>query len=282
MEFFFIEDGIMWDKTLELLTSKAAQGVDVRIIYDSFGCIVTLPDRYEDKLRKLGIKCEIFNPLRFSVRPSDYSMLNHRDHRKITVIDGEVGFTGGVNFADEYINATNPYGKWKDTALMLKGPGVYSLTVTFLKMWDFITKSQTKYTQYIPTTSFEADGYVQPYCDSPIDNETVSEYTYLNVLQRAQDYVYIATPYLVIDNEMLTALCLAAKSGIDVRLITPGVPDKWYVYYVTQSYYPALIKAGVRIFEYQPGFIHAKMYVSDDKVAIVGSANMDYRSLYLQ
>ncbi|MEG0650294.1 MAG: cardiolipin synthase [Oscillospiraceae bacterium] len=281
MEYFIIEDGIMWDKTLELLTSKAAQGVDVRIIYDSFGCIVTLPDRYEDKLRKLGIKCEIFNPLRFSVRPSDYSMLNHRDHRKITVIDGEVGFTGGVNFADEYINATNPYGKWKDTALMLKGPGVYSLTVTFLKMWDFITKSQTKYTQYIPKTSFEADGYVQPYCDSPIDNETVSEYTYLNVLQRAQDYVYIATPYLVIDNEMLTALCLAAKSGIDVRLITPGVPDKWYVYYVTQSYYPALIKAGVRIFEYQPGFIHAKMYVSDDKVAIVGSANMDYRSLYL-
>lgn len=281
MEYFIIEDGEMWSKTLDVLERKAAAGLDVRVMFDSFGCIVTLPDRYEDTLRRKKIKCEVFNPLRLSMHMSDYSMLNHRDHRKITVVDGEVGFTGGVNFADEYINVGSRFDKWKDTALMLKGPGVYSLTVTFLKMWDFSTKSHTRYTDYLPKTSFDADGYVQPYCDSPIDKETVSEYAYLNVIQRAENYVYIATPYLVIDHEMLTALCIAAKSGVDVRIITPGIPDKWYMYYVTQSYYPELLKAGVRIFEYQPGFIHAKMYASDDKVCIVGSANMDYRSLYL-
>ncbi|MEG0616032.1 MAG: phospholipase D-like domain-containing protein, partial [Oscillospiraceae bacterium] len=241
----------------------------------------TLPDRYEEVLERSGIKCEIFNPLRFTFHISDYTMLNHRDHRKITVIDGEVGFTGGVNFADEYINRLVRFGKWKDTALMIKGPGVFSLSVTFLKMWDFISGNETKYREYMPITSYNADGYVQPYCDSPIDDETVSENAYLNIIQRAQRYVTIATPYLVIDHEMLTALCLAAKSGVEVSIITPGIPDKWYVFYVTQSYYPELLKAGVKIFEYKPGFIHAKMYASDDEVAVVGSANMDYRSLYL-
>lgn len=281
MEYFIIEEGEMWDKTLQVLTKKVSEGVDVRILFDSFGCLFTLPDKYEHTLRKLGIKCEVFNPLRFSMHVSDYTMLNHRDHRKITIVDGEVGFTGGLNFADEYINVKKKHGKWKDTGLMLKGPGVFPLTVTFLKMWDFVSKSETKFSEYKPTVRFNVDGYVQPYCDSPVDGETVSEYAYLNVIQRAQKYVYIVTPYLVIDHEMITALCLAAKSGVDVRIITPGIPDKWYVYYVTQSYYSILIKAGVRIFEYTPGFVHAKMYVSDSSVAIVGSANMDYRSLYL-
>lgn len=282
MEYFIIEnDSEMWNETLGILIKKANEGVDVRIIFDSLGCIATLPDRYEEVLERSGIKCEIFNPLRFTFHISDYTMLNHRDHRKITVIDGEVGFTGGVNFADEYINRLVRFGKWKDTALMIKGPGVFSLSVTFLKMWDFISGNETKYREYMPITSYNADGYVQPYCDSPIDDETVSENAYLNIIQRAQRYVTIATPYLVIDHEMLTALCLAAKSGVEVSIITPGIPDKWYVFYVTQSYYPELLKAGVKIFEYKPGFIHAKMYASDDEVAVVGSANMDYRSLYL-
>lgn len=281
MEYFIIEEGVMWGETLDVLSKKAAAGVDVRIIYDSFGCLFTLPDKYEEKLRRAGIKCQVFNPAQFSMHFSDYTMLNHRDHRKITVIDGNVGFTGGLNFADEYINVKKKHGKWKDTGFMLKGDGVYPLTVTFLKMWDFITGCEVKYTDYKPTITIDGDSYVQPYCDSPIDGEAVSEYAYLNIIQAAQRYVYIVTPYLVIDNEMITALCLAAKCGIDVRLVTPGIPDKWYAYYVTQSYYAVLLKAGVRIFQYTPGFVHAKMYVSDDELAVVGSANMDYRSLYL-
>lgn len=281
MEYFIIEEGEMWDTTLALLKRKAAAGLDVRVLYDSFGCMATLPAKYEEQLRKAGIKCFLFNPAMFSWHISDYKMLNHRDHRKIAVIDGEVGFSGGLNFADEYINAKQRFGVWKDTGFRLKGPGVYSLTVMFLKMWDFVTGSTTHYTQYMPQGRYEADGYVQPYGDSPLDAENVAESAYFNVLQRAERYVYVATPYLVIDHEMVTSLCLAAKSGIDVRIITPGIPDKWYVYYVTQSFYPELLRAGVRIYEYTPGFLHAKMYVSDDKVAIVGSANMDYRSLYL-
>ena len=281
MEYFIIEEGSMWGETLEILKQKAAEGLDVRLLYDGFGSMFTLPNDYDDTLRAAGIKCLVFNPVRFSLHISDYKMLNHRDHRKITVIDGETGFTGGLNFADEYVNIKERFGVWKDTGLMLKGPGVYSLTVTFLKMWDFVAGTRTHYADYMPQTRFEADGYVQPYCDSPLDRETISENAYLNVLRRAERYVYIVTPYLIIDNEMISALCLAAKSGVDVRIITPGIPDKWYVYAVTRSYYPRLLEAGVRIFEYTPGFIHAKMYVSDDKEAIVGSANMDYRSLYL-
>lgn len=281
MEYFIVEEGEMWNETLAVLKEKAAAGVDVRLIYDGFGSMFTLPGDYDEEIRRAGIKCHVFNALHFSLHISDYKMLNHRDHRKITVVDGETAFTGGLNFADEYINRKQRCGVWKDTGLMLKGPGVYPLTVTFLKMWDFVAGTTTPYTDYMPLGEYEADGYVQPYCDSPLDGEAVAESAYLNVLQHARDYVYIVTPYLIVDNEMVTALCLAAKSGVDVRILTPGVPDKWYVYYVTQSYYPRLLEAGVRIYEYTPGFVHAKMYVSDDREAIVGSANMDYRSLYL-
>lgn len=281
MEYFIIEEGEMWNQTLEILCQKAAEGVDVRVLYDAFGSMFTLPQGYDADLRAMGIKCQTFNPVAFSTHISDYKLLNNRDHRKIAVIDGETGFTGGLNFADEYINRKERFGVWKDTGVMLKGPGVYSLTVTFLKMWDYTSGTQTHYEEYRPRGAYEADGFVQPYCDSPLDGETVSENAYRNVLRRAQQYVYIVTPYLILDNEMITALCLAAKSGVDVRILTPGIPDKWYVYYVTQSNYACLLKAGVRIYEYTPGFVHAKMYVSDDKEAIVGSANMDYRSLYL-
>ncbi len=282
LEYFIIQEGRMWNETLKILKRKASQGVDVRVIFDGIGSLFTLPSDYEDTLRRCGIKCYRFNPVHFSLHISDYKMLNHRNHRKIAVIDGEVGFTGGLNFADEYINVRRRFGVWKDTALMLKGPAVYSLTTTFLKAWSFACGEEVQFSQYFPKTRYPQEThFVQPYDDSPIDDENVSESVYSALIQRAQHYLYITTPYLIIDNEMASSLCLAAKSGVDVRIITPGIPDKWYVYYVTQSYYARLMRAGVRIYEYTPGFIHAKMYVSDDEAAIVGSANMDYRSLYL-
>ena len=281
MEYFIIKPGYMWDTTLEILKQKAAEGVDVRLLFDSFGCMMTLPEDYAETLRQAGIQCYAFGPFRLSYHISDYTMLNHRDHRKITVIDGNVGFTGGLNFSDEYINRKKRFGVWKDTGLMLKGSGVQSLTALFLEMWDFTTGTVSNPLDYAPTLRYTADGFVQSYGDSPLDDENIAENAYFNVLQQAYRYVYIATPYLVVDNEMITTLSLIAKSGVDVRIITPGIPDKWYVYWVTQSYYRVLLQAGVRIFEYTPGFIHAKMYVSDDQTAIVGSANMDYRSLYL-
>lgn len=281
MEYFIIEPGRMWDTTLEVLARKAAAGVDVRVIWDGVGSLFTLPQDYAATLRRLGIKAGVFNPPRFTPRISQYIFLNHRDHRKICVVDGEVGFTGGLNFADEYINARERFGYWKDTAFLLRGPGVYSLTVTFLKMWNFVSGQLPDYAAYLPSRTYATDGFVQPYADTPLDNENVAQSAYLNIINRAQRYVYITSPYLVIDYEMQSALALAAKSGVDVRIAAPGIPDKPYVYLLTRSYYRQLLLAGVRIYEYSPGFLHAKMYVSDDAVAVVGSANMDFRSLYL-
>lgn len=283
MEYFIVDDsGSMWEETFQILKEKARAGVDVRIIYDAFGSMFTLPSDYDEQLRHDGIKCYAFNALHFSWHLTDYKMLNHRDHRKITVIDNEIAFSGGLNFADEYINRKQRFGVWKDTSFMLQGAAVYSLSVTFLRMWDFVAGTKTDFADYLPQSELSVqDGYVQPYCDSPFNGESIAENAYFNIIHSAQEYVYIVSPYLILDNEMVTSLCLAAKSGVDVRIITPGIPDKWYVYYVTQSYYPQLIEAGVRIYEYAPGFIHAKMYLSDDKLAIVGSANMDYRSFYL-
>lgn len=290
MEYFIVQEGYMWNTVLDILRQKAAEGVDVRVIYDGFGSLFTLPVNYEKKLRGYGIKCHIFSPLTFSPHISDYAMLNHRDHRKITVVDGEIGFSGGLNMADEYIDRESRFGYWKDTAFKLEGEAVYSLTVTFLKAWDFVAKEQSNFEEYRPAKrnyalpspgDIREHGLVQPYCDTPLDGENVSENAYLRTISCARDYVYISTPYLILDNEMITTLTLAAKSGLDVRLLTPGIPDKKLVYVLTQSYYATLLRAGVKIYEYTPGFNHAKMYVCDDKVAIVGSANMDYRSLYL-
>ena len=281
MEYFIIQPGKMWNTTLEVLRRKAAEGVDVRVIWDGFGSLFTLPQDYAATLRGMGIQAEVFNPIRLTSHISQYNFLNHRDHRKICVIDGEVGFTGGLNFADEYINARRRFGYWKDTAFILRGPAVYALTVTFFKMWTFVHGGMPDYAAYLPEHRYATDSFVQPFSDTPLDAENVSASAYLNIITRAQQYVYITTPYLVIDYEMQSALCLAAKSGVDVRIVTPGIPDKPYVYLLTQSYYPHLLESGVRIYEYTPGFLHAKMYVSDDNVAIVGSANMDFRSLYL-
>lgn len=212
---------------------------------------------------------------------------NNRDHRKICVIDGHTGFTGGINLADEYINQRERFGHWKDTAVMLKGEAVWNMTAMFLDMWTVITGSKElwHFEDYLPhryhPEPFESDGFVQPFCDTPLDKEVVGENVYLNIINRAKHYVYICTPYLIIDNEMMTALCLAAKSGVDVKIMTPGVPDKKMVFLLTQSYYEQLLEAGVQIYEYQPGFLHAKSFVCDDEIAVVGTINLDYRSLYL-
>lgn len=283
IEYFIIHDGVMWRTILDILEKKVKEGVDVRLIYDDMGCLTTLPHKYYETMRAKGIKCQVFNPF----RPILNIIQNNRDHRKFCIIDGYVGFTGGVNLADEYINQKERFGHWKDTAVMLKGEAVWNMTAMFLHMWNVVTynRQENSLEEYLPHVwhpeAFAGDGYIQPFCDSPLDNETVGENVYLNIINRAKKYVYICTPYLVIDNEMMTALCLAAKSGVDVRLMTPGIPDKKLVFLLTQSYYEQLLEAGVKIYEYQPGFLHAKSFVCDDEIGVVGTINLDYRSLYL-
>lgn len=281
MEYFIIHEGKMWNTVLEILERKVREGVEVRVMYDDIGSLTTLPYKYEEQLKKKGIKCQVFNRL----APVLNIILNNRDHRKITVIDGYVGFMGGINLADEYINEVVRFGHWKDAAIMLKGEAVWNATMMFLQTWDFTANIFEDYDKYRPKIyyheSFENDGFVQPYGDSPLDHETVGENVYLNLLFKAKKYVYICTPYLIIDNEMVTALSLAAKSGVDIRIITPHKEDKWYVHILTRAYYEQLIKVGIRIYEYTPGFIHSKTFVCDDEIGIVGSINMDYRSLYL-
>lgn len=283
IEYFIIHDGVMWRTILDILERKVKEGLDVRLIYDDVGCLTTLPHKYYEQLRQKGIKCVVFNPF----RPILNVIQNNRDHRKFCIIDGYVGFTGGINLADEYINQKERFGHWKDTAVMLKGDAVWNMTAMFLHMWSVVTgsKERESFDNFLPhrfhQEEFRSDGYIQPFCDSPLDDETVGENVYLNIINRAKRYVYICTPYLIIDNEMMTALCLAAKSGIDVRIMTPGIPDKKMVFLLTQSYYQQLLEAGVKIYEYQPGFLHAKSFVCDDEIGVVGTINLDYRSLYL-
>lgn len=281
LEYFIVEEGKMWDTILDILKEKAAQGVTVRLIYDDIGCFFLLPKNYPAQLKKFGIECIVFN--RF--KPLLTSVQNNRDHRKITVIDGKVAFTGGINLADEYINAVEKYGHWKDASLMVEGKAAWSLTVMFLQMWELCTKTNEDYEQYYPWADSPCtvlnDGFVQPYSDSPVDKENVGEHVYLQIINNAKKYVYINTPYLIVDDSMTSALCLAAKSGVDVRIVTPHRWDKWVIHMATRSYYRELINAGVKIFEYSKGFIHAKTFVSDDITATVGTTNLDFRSLYL-
>lgn len=282
LEYFIIQEGKMWDSMLEILKKKASEGVDVRVIYDDFGCLFLLPSSYKNKLESFGIKCCVFNPF----VPSLSIRMNNRDHRKILVIDGHTAFNGGINLADEYINAIDVHGHWKDTAIMLKGDAVWSFTVMFLSMWENLNKTTEDYEKYKPhvhhAETFEGIGYVQPYTDTPANHEEIGETVYKNLINQATNYVYITTPYLIIDNETRTSLCEAAKRGVDVKIIVPHIGDKWYVHGMSRSNYNTLIKSGVKIYEYTPGFIHAKTFVVDDKYAVVGTINLDYRSLYLQ
>ena len=281
MEFFILKQGVMLDSIIAILLEKAKQGLDIRVIYDDLGCFMSLPADYRNYLEENGIKCFVFNPF----KPILSSLQNNRDHRKIISIDGKVAFTGGLNLADEYINAVERFGHWKDAAIMLKGEGAWSFTLIFLQMWSLRQKEKDDYEALYPwkesTCQIKSDGYVQPYADNPIDTENVGEHVYLQIINKAKKYLYINTPYLVVDDNLLSALTLSAKSGVDVRIITPYRWDKWYVAIASRSYYRQLIAAGVKVYEYSSGFNHGKTFVSDDRIATVGTSNLDFRSLYL-
>lgn len=290
LEYFIIHGGKMWDAVLEVLTERAAAGVDVRIIYDDMGCFLSLPRNYPKQLRKRGIHCAVFNPF----IPVYTDVQNNRDHRKIAVIDGKVAFTGGINLADEYINEVERFGYWKDASVMIEGKAAWSFAVMFLRMWYICRPKKDSSEGYAalirnfyPYDGGEVEdtaggeGYVQPFNDSPLDLEPVGENIYLQIIYSARKYVYIFSPYLIIDDAMMKALTLSAKSGVDVRIITPHKPDKPVVHATSRSYYRELIENGVKIYEFAEGFLHTKAFVADDLVATVGTTNLDYRSLYL-
>ena len=278
MEYFIVQEGYMWGRILDILMRKAAEGVEVRVMYDGMCEMSTLPVNYWKLLEAKGIKAHAFSP----IKPIVSSHYNYRDHRKILVIDGKVAFNGGVNLADEYINRIERFGHWKDTALMIKGPAAKSFALMFLQMWN-IGEEKGEYEKWLslPCDSYpDAKGYVMPYCDDPLDAYKVGEAVYTDILYRATDYVHIMSPYLILDGELETALRFAAQRGVDIKLILPGIPDKKVAYSLAKTHYAALLDAGVKIYEYTPGFVHAKVFVSDDSRAVVGTINLDYRSLY--
>lgn len=278
MEYFIIQEGYMWGRILSVLERKVREGVEVRVLYDGTCAVGKVPAGYAKKLRALGIRCQMYAPL----RPFVSTHYNNRDHRKILVVDGRVAFTGGINLADEYINRRVLFGHWKDTAVMVTGQAVREFTLMFLQMWNVGERGPEDYARYLDAAQpVEAQGFILPYGDQPFDQENVAEMVYVDILNRATRYVHIMTPYLIIDNQLMTALTFAAKRGVEVKLITPHIPDKATIFALTRSYYRELIEAGVEVYEYTPGFVHAKMFTSDDTTAVVGSINMDYRSLYL-
>ncbi|MCL2194179.1 MAG: cardiolipin synthase [Treponema sp.] len=290
LEFFIVREGEMFSAILSILERKAKEGLDVRLIYDDLGCFFSLPPDFTQTMESKGIKCFVFNPF----RPVLASLHNNRNHRKIIAIDGKVAFTGGVNIGDEYINAINRFGRWKDAAIMLEGEGAWSFALIFLQMWNTSPEKKgdaalrDNYRAFYPKGDGDhgddrkvLDGFVQPYSDNPVNEENVCEHVYIQIINKARKYVYINTPYLILDDSLLSALTLAAKSGVDVRIITPHRWDKWVVAFTSRSYYRQLISAGVKVYEYTSGFNHGKTFVSDDIVATVGTANLDFRSLYL-
>ncbi|MDY5964618.1 MAG: cardiolipin synthase [Peptostreptococcus porci] len=282
MEYHAIEDSESFREIEDILVQKVKEGVDVRILYDDMGSIGFVNTSFTKKLKKKGINCRVFNP----VIPILNIFMNNRDHRKITVIDGKIAYTGGYNIADEYFNIVNPYGYWKDTGVRIEGKAVDNFTIMFLEMWNSI-KFDINKKEHIDRLLNQADyfegeeGIVQPFSENPLYEEKVSRNAYINLAKSANDYLYIMTPYLIIDDLLNDELTMAAKRGVDVRIITPGIPDKKIIYSTTRSYYAALAREGVRIFEYTPGFMHAKQHIVDDKYAIIGTINLDYRSLYL-
>lgn len=276
IEYFIIADGKMWNEVYKVLKLKAAQGVEIKVIFDDFGSIKRQRHDFMTRLKKLGIKVAVFCPL----KPSLNMVMNNRNHRKIIVIDGNVAFTGGINLADEYINEFERFGYWMDCAVMITGSAVESFVVMFCTMWEYTTGKQILMSGHLLSKPAFSDGYVLPYSDSPMDSKRTAEGIYLQMLNTAHRYVDIATPYLILDDTMNNALILAAKAGVKIRIITPFIPDKKYVHPVTQYYYAELLEAGVEIYEYTPGFMHSKIFLSDDSSATVGTVNMDYRSFF--
>ncbi len=277
MEYFIIECGKMWSTILNVLKQKVDEGVEVRVMYDDLGTINKLPHNYFKRLNKAGIKCVKFN----SFVPIMSAIHNNRDHRKITVIDGQVGFVSGLNLADEYINVKHPFGHWKDSGVKLTGEAVKNLTIMFLQLYDVQSQQTEDFTKYLTYSQTKASGYVCPYGDGPkfFCQDYVAENVYLNLINQAKHYIYISTPYLIIDNKLTNALCSAARRGVDVKIVTPHIPDKKFIFALTRSSYKKLQDAGVTILEYEKGFIHAKQVLCDDCLAVVGTINFDYRSL---
>lgn len=280
MEYFIIKDGVFWQDVYELLKEKVKEGVEVWLLLDDFGCILINTRQFREEVRVAGIQLAEFAPIHKDINRLSF---NYRNHQKITVIDGNIGYTGGINLADEYINEVERFGHWKDTAVRLEGEGVYSLTCFFLEMWQIAENTEElDYALYKPTVRIESESMVQPFADGPANNpKNTAESAYTHMINKARDYIYITTPYLVLDQKMADDLCRAAESGVDVRIITPHKYDKWYVYMVTVSNYGRLMEKGVRVYEYEPGFIHAKNVVVDDEIAVCGTVNIDYRSFYL-
>ncbi len=280
MEYHAIQEAEMFSRLKPILAERAASGVEIRILYDDVGSVGFIDPGFIDRMEEIGVQCRRFNPL----LPVLNIFMNNRDHRKITVIDGKVGYTGGYNLADEYFNITHPYGEWKDTGIRMEGDAVKSLTAIFLEMWNAMEKTDTEpdISGYLETDTYEAaeDGFVQSYADTPLDDETLGENIYMNLIKNAKRSLYVTTPYLILTDEMSRELRLAAQRGVDVRIVTPGIPDKKMVYRVTRSYYATLADGGVRIYEYTPGFLHAKQVLCDGEAGTVGTVNFDYRSLY--
>ena len=279
VESFIIGMGEMWGQIHEILRRKAAAGLDVRVIYDDAGCLSLLPHNYAEMMRADGIRAFSFN----RCVPVLNLVMNNRDHRKIMVIDGQIAFTGGVNLADEYINKIVRFGYWKDSGVRLDGPGAASLANIFLTFWKakYPDEDLDAGCDLPAAVPVETDCLVQPFADTPVDREAVAKNVYLELINQAQKRLYICTPYLILDNDLLSCLRLAAKRGVDVRIYTPGVPDKPTIYQLTRSYFPHLLRAGVKIYSYTPGFLHAKTWLVDDRIAAVGTVNLDYRGLYL-
>ena len=283
LEYFIIDKGEMWDAVLDILKRKAAQGVEVRLMYDGTCMLSLLPIGYPKEMEALGIQCKVFSPM----VPFLSTHQNNRDHRKILVIDGRVAFTGGVNLADEYINRKERFGHWKDVSIMVEGAAVNSFTLMFLQMWNIDETGTEEYHRYLIADSSQIDpgmkrgGLIAPFGESPLDDEEVGEKVYLDIINRAEEYVHIMTPYLILSETMIHSLIFAAQRGIEVKLILPHIPDKKYAYWLARTYYSELIRGGVKIYEYTPGFVHAKVFVSDDIKSVVGTINLDYRSLYL-
>ncbi len=277
LEYFIIEEGKMWNEILDILEEKVREGVEVKVMYDDFGCSGKLKFNYYKTLRKKGIDCIKFNPL----TPVITVFHNNRDHRKIMIIDGIEAFVGGFNLSDEYINETAPFGYWKDTGVYIRGEAVRNLVVMFLRQFAGQSRIKPDFDKYLKAEyAIEGTGYVLPFGDgpSPLYTDYIGEETYLNIINQAKRYVYITTPYLIVDYHFIKALKIAAKRGVDVRIITPGIPDKKLVNILTKSSYEELVKGGVKIYEFEPGFIHAKSFVCDDEIGVVGSINLDYRS----
>lgn len=279
MEYHAIEEAEAFGRIRDVLAERAAHGVEVRLFYDDVGSIGFIDPGFIKRMEAIGVECRVFNP----VLPILNIFMNNRDHRKITVVDGKIGYTGGYNLADEYFNITHPYGQWKDSGIRFEGDAVQTATILFLEMWNALREQDVDIEKYLPVYPYKAkeQGFFALYGDSPLDKEPAGENVYMNLLRHAKKYIYFTTPYLILSDEMTRELTGAAKRGVDVRIITPGIPDKKTIFQVTKSYYPQLLKHGVKIYEYTPGFMHEKQCICDGEIVVVGTINLDFRSLYL-